>query len=214
MPEPAIRPARTHDDWRAVRDLCCATGDGGDPIAAERWPFFAELWIGPYQRLSPEWTSVAESAGRVVGYLTGCPATAAFERARARAVTLPLLARVALGRYGWTADTRRFVRQTLGLGVGPDACFAPALHQRLRADYPAHLHMNVAAGFRRAGVGGALLRRYLAELTARGVPGVHLFCGPGPLAFYARAGFAELAAVDLPRLRVYALARRLVTPGQ
>jgi len=76
-----VRAAKSPADWQAVRSLCCRTGNGGDPIDPTRWPLFAELWIGPYQRLVPEWTYVAEMDGRMVGYLTGCPDTAAFRRA-------------------------------------------------------------------------------------------------------------------------------------
>ena len=152
----------------------------------------------------PDWTFVAETADRLVGYLTGCPDTAAFERARALRVTLPLLARVAAGRYAWTEDTRRFVRRAFGLARLPEDRFPP----RLRADYPAHLHMNVAAGFRGRGIGAGLLTRYLEALREHGVSGVHLFCGPGPLRFYQRHGFAEVGHLDLQGgLRVFALTR-------
>ena len=97
-----VRVARTAADWQAVRTLCCQTGNGGDPIDPARWPLFGDLWIGPYQRLVPEWTYVAEAEDRIVGYLTGCPDTAALRRARRFRVTLPLLVGIACGRYGWT----------------------------------------------------------------------------------------------------------------
>ena len=202
-----IRAARAAD-WPAIRELCCRTGDGGDPVARARWPFFAELWIGPYQRLRPGWTSVAETPAGLAGYLTGCPDTPAFERARAFRITLALLAAVALGRYGWTVDTRRFVRQAVGLARPADAAFPPALAATLRRDYPAHLHMNVAAEARGRGIGGALLEAHLDALRAHGVPGVHLFCGPAPLDFYARHGFALLGRLELADgFRVHACAR-------
>jgi GNAT superfamily N-acetyltransferase len=204
-----IRPART-GDWAAIRRLCCLTGDGGNPIEPERWSFFAEVWMGTYERLAPDWICVAEGSGGITGYLTGCPDTVAFERSRAFRVTLPLLARVAAGRYGWTADTRRFVRRAFGLARAAEDRFPHALLATLDARYPAHLHMNVASGFRGQGIGGALLTRYVETLRAHGVPGVHLFCGPGPLAFYTRHGFEPLGRLDLADgFRVYALARRL-----
>jgi hypothetical protein len=206
----AVRVARDPGDWHAVRTLCCLTGAAGEPIAAERWPFFAEVWIRPYQRLRPGWTYVAEQGGRVVGYLTGCPDTRRFQRERRWRVTLPLLAAVLRGRYATTADTRRFVRRALGLAPAAEARFPVRLRARLAREYPAHLHVNVAAGARGAGVGRALLDAYLDDLRARAVPGVHLFCGPGPLGFYAGAGFRDLAALEpASGTRVHLLGRRL-----
>lgn len=92
-----IRRARTPEDWRAIHELCGRTGAGGECIERSRWPFFGELWVGPYRRLAPDWAYVAEQAGAIVGYLTGCRDTPAFRRALGLAVTLPLLVRVAEG---------------------------------------------------------------------------------------------------------------------
>jgi GNAT superfamily N-acetyltransferase len=197
-------------DWPAIRELACLTGDGGDPIEPRRRPFFADEWIGAYQRLAPDWTYVAEEAGGLAGYLTGCPDTVAFERARAFRITLPLLVRLAAGRYGWTVDTRRFVRRAFGLARPAEACFPADLLATLPARYPAHLHMNVAAGYRGRGLGTALMARYLAALREAGTPGVHLFCGTGPLGFYRQQGFEELASLALrDGVRLHALGRRL-----
>ena len=76
--------------------------------------------------------------------------------------------------------------------------------------YPAHLHMNVDAEYRRRGIGAVLIERYARELGAARVPGVHLFCGAEPRPFYARNGFTELAALELRGGRwVYVMGRRL-----
>lgn len=66
-------------DAPAVRRLCAETGQQGDPVPAEEADAFAERWAGPYLKLRPDWTFVAEEDGRVVAYLTGCPDSAAFE---------------------------------------------------------------------------------------------------------------------------------------
>lgn len=208
-----IRVAQAAADWSAIRSLCCRTGNGGDPIARDRWPLFGELWIGPYQRVVPGWTYVAEVRGRVVGYLTGCPDTAAFRRARRFRVTLRLLLAIAGRRYAWTADARRTVALALRLRRGTEVQLAPRLPADLPQRHPAHLHMNVEAEYRRHGLGTALIERYARDLTAMGVPGIHLFCGPGPRAFYERNGFRELAAIEVgPGRWVYALGRRLGGP--
>ena len=205
-----VRVSRTAADWQAVRTLCCQTGSGGNPIDPVRWPLFADLWIGPYQRLVPQWTYVAEVEGRIVGYLTGCPDTAAFRRARRFRVTLPLLIGIALGHYGWTSDARRTVRLALRLGRGVESRLAPRLPAGFAHTHPAHLHMNVDAGYRRRGIGALLIERYVRDLGEAGVPGVHLFCGSEPQPFYARNGFTDLAALELGSgLAVYVMGRRL-----
>jgi len=205
-----VRVAKTAADWHAVRTLCCETGNGGNPIDRNRWPLFGDLWIGPYQRLVPTWTYVAEADGRVVGYLTGCPDTAAFRRARRFRVTLPLLVRIAVGRYGWTSDARRTVRLALRLGRGVESRLAPSMPSGFAHTYPAHLHMNVDAEYRRQGIGARLIERYARALAEAGVPGVHLFCGAEPRPFYARNGFTDLAELELaPGRGVYVMGRRL-----
>lgn len=209
-PDVDVRAVRTAEDWRAVRELCCRTGDAGNPIEASRWAFFAELWVGPYQRVVPEWTLVADRGGEVVGYLTGCPDTAAFRRDCALSVTLPLLGRIARGEFGWSRDTRRFVRRTLRLTRGPEARLSHRLPAATWRAYPAHLHMNVDARLRGQGVGRRLVERYLAALAAERRPGVHLFCGAMARGFYLQLGFEELARLEFrPDVRVYALGRRV-----
>jgi GNAT superfamily N-acetyltransferase len=208
------RLAKTAADWQAVRSLCCRTGNGGDPIDPARWPLFTELWVGTYQRLMPEWTYVAEVDGRVVGYLTGCPNTAALRRARRFRVTLPLLVAIAFRRYPWNTDARRTVRLAFRLGRGIESRLAPHLPADFARAYPAHLHMNIEAEYRRRGVGAALIERYARDLRTASVPGVHLFCGEAPRPFYLRNGFTDLAALEVSRGRwVYTLGRRLADPG-
>ena len=204
-----VRPAGTAD-WGAVRDLCCLTANAGNPIERPRWPFFAELWIGPYQRIVPEWTYVAEVAGQVVGYLTGCPDTVAFRRARPLRCTAPLLLRVAAGRFGWGSDPRRFVRRTLRREQGPEERLLARLPAGFLVDYPAHLHVNAAAGWRGRVVGRRLIERYVGDLRARRVRGVHLFCGAAARGFYLRLGFEELGSLPLRSgAGIHALGRRL-----
>ena len=207
---PLVRVAKTAADWQTVRNLCCRTGNGGDPIDPVRWPLFAELWIGPYQRLAPDWTYVAEADGQVVGYLTGCPDTAAFRQARRLRVTLRLLVAIACRRYTWNADARRTVELALRLRRDAESRLAAGLPSGLTRTHPAHLHMNVEAEYRRQGTGAALIARYARDLGAAGVPGIHLFCGAAPRRFYARHGFTDLAGCEVsPGRWVYALGRRL-----
>lgn len=212
-PPAVIRVAGSAADWAAIRSLCCRTGNRGEPIDPSRWPLFAELWIGPYQRIVPRWTFVAEVEGRVAGYLTGCPDTAEFRRARRLRATLPVLIGIALHRYPWNAEARRTVALALHLRRGTEARLGPGLPPGLPRTHPAHLHMNVEAEFRRHGIGAQLIQRFVSELRAAGVPGVHLFCGAGPRAFYLRNGFTELAAGEaFPGRWVYTLGRRLGDP--
>lgn len=190
--------------WQAIRQLCCRTGDNGRPIAPERWDFFPKIWIDPYEKLLPQWTYVAE-ADRVVAYLTGCPDTATFARKRFFQCTLPLLAEIVGRSRRLSPDARRFVRWALGLEKKAEFHFPPEIRREIKRRYPAHLHMNVDAPWRGAGVGTRLIGQCLSDLRSAGVPGIHLYCGPDPREFYLRRGFQELGKILFHGTPVYAL---------
>ena len=77
---------------------------------------------------------MAEANGQVVGYLTGCPDTAAFRRARRLRVTLPLLVRIAFRRYSWNTDARRAVTLALRLRRGVESRLEATRAPRGRPD--------------------------------------------------------------------------------
>jgi len=195
----SIRLARP-EDWLSIREICCKTGNAGKPIDRVRWPFFGELWVGPYQKLLSDWCFVAESDHQILGYLTGCPNSTAFERKKALLFTPSLLLQILVGnflrnKFPKNNDTRRFVRRSLGIEKGPEACFSEPTHQRLRDEYPAHLHINLDENARGRGLGKQLQETYFEALREKGVPGVHLFCGANPVPFYEKTGFSILKKI-------------------
>ena len=195
--------------WAAVRELCCRTGNNGAPIAAARWDLFARIWVEPYEKLLPQWTYVAESGGAIVGYLTGCPDSARFHRMKWWRATLPLALAIAGGRYRHTAGAREFLKRAIGLGRTPEGCLSREAGRAIAHDYPAHLHINMAADQRRQGAGRRLVESYFADLRRSGVAGVHLFCGPDPVEFYRRLGFQKLEEIKLNGTVTFALGARL-----
>ena len=195
--------------WTAVGELCCRTGNGGDPIANEGWELFTRIWVEPYRILQPEWCYIALADRRVVGYLTGCVDTASFKRRRLLRCTLPLLWQIARGRYRGDAYGKRFVHQVLRLEKSAETSFSRSITRRLRLEFPAHLHINVDADFRRGRVGARLIERFVDDLRQRQVSGVHLFCGARPVPFYTRVGFDELAVISARGSSVHAMALRL-----
>ncbi len=195
-------------EWRAVKELCCRTGNNGAPIAPDRWQFFGRLWIEPYEKICPQWTYVAEAGALVVGYLTGCPNTRAFVRAKLRRFALPLLIDIALGRYPGSGDARRYVRQILRLERSPESLVPSEIREAISREYPAHLHMNVEAAWRGLGVGTKLIARYFYDLQSANISGVHLYCGADPVPFYRRQGFGELARTIFRDRPLYALGHR------
>ena len=204
-----ISPKLDTDVWTAISDLCCRTGNGGDPIDRERWELFGRIWIEPYRKLLPDWCYVALVDRRVIGYLTGCPDTAWFARRCFVRCRLPLLLQIAFGRYRSDPYGKRFARQELRWEKSPERSFSAAIRRRLQFEFPAHLHMNVDAEFRRSGVGARLIERFVNDLRQRQVSGVHLFCAAPPLPFYHHMGFDELAVISVRGAPVYALGLRL-----
>lgn len=220
-----IRAGLERSDWEFVHEVCCRTGNAGEPLGdPARWRFFGEQWVGPYEKLRPEWTLIAEEAGagtaRPLGYLTGCPDTREFEREKRWLFDLPLDLRIRLGAFARTADTDRFLSRFEGSFLrpprnpGPEAMFRLRHGERATAtvheEFPAHLHMNLLPEGRGKGVGRQLVDAYCSVLAARGVPGIHLYCGPKPREFYQRCGFGLLDEIEFkPGVPIYRLGLRI-----
>lgn len=65
------------------------------------------------------------------------------------------------------------------------------------AQYPAHLHVNVAEGVRSGGIGSRLIASFVADLRRAGIVGVHLVTGRNSrnIPFYQRNGFSLLKVI-------------------
>ncbi|MGD9667944.1 MAG: GNAT family N-acetyltransferase [Hyphomicrobiaceae bacterium] len=57
--------------------------------------------------------------------------------------------------------------------------------------YPAHLHINLRHDMRGLGLGSVLVERFVEDVSAAGLPGVHVVTGAGlrNVGFYRRNGF-------------------------
>lgn len=57
--------------------------------------------------------------------------------------------------------------------------------------FPAHLHINLHRDYRGRGLGGLLISRFVADVAAAGLPGVHVVTGAGlrNVGFYRQNGF-------------------------
>ena len=83
--------------------------------------------------------------------------------------------------------------------------------------FPAHLHINLATGFRNRGIGARLIEAFAAEARAAGAPGMHVVTGEGMrnVRFYLRCGFAEQGSALWNGRRILFLGRELTAciPG-
>jgi ribosomal protein S18 acetylase RimI-like enzyme len=88
---------------------------------------------------------------------------------------------------------------------------ALALFRDLLNDYPAHLHINAHPSAQGQGVGLQLVAAFLADLTARQAPGVHIVTAPDAhnVAFYDKNGFDFKETRTLGKTPVLFMGRKL-----
>jgi len=158
------------EDRAELRKICYDAGLMGDPIDPYFGclDFFADYRLNYHTDYEPESTFVAEMNGRVVGYLAGCRNTS-MERQMQKRIIFP-----------------RMVLKLLALGYKIDNRFFSFMWRYLRSmwrgefleppmeEFPAHLHMNMADGFRGAGIGSKLMAVYLDYLLENNVKGLYL----------------------------------------
>lgn len=174
-------------DRADVAEICLKTGDsGGDATGMYvSDDLLADIFVLPYVELEPDLAFVVDTGERVAGYAVAVADTRAFIE-RFRAEWLP----------GFTAKYQRSEHPTtpsddlIEVGRKPDRMMIPEIDE-----YPAHLHIDLLPELQGQGFGRRLIRTLLAELRARGVPGVHLgvsLSNTGARAFYHRLGFRPL----------------------
>lgn len=144
-------------DRAALREIACETAD----VAFPDREILADLLTRYYTDIAPQHSWVAEDAGHIVGYLTGCLDTRRYLRAMAtRIVPAALCKALARGRLGQFGPLLR----------RPKGDFR---RTQILAEYPAHLHVNFRPSHRGRGGGGELIERFLRQAAEAGVAGVH-----------------------------------------
>jgi ribosomal protein S18 acetylase RimI-like enzyme len=182
-----------HDDQAAIAEICARTifhSEGEPPedptTIAEADRLTAYVYALPYTVLEPELVFVAETEGRVVGYILGTSNTHRFvDRITSEWIPqasglLPLLE---------GEPTTRIERLRRALHH-PEYMLQPHV-----ADYPAHLHIDLLPEAQGLGLGRQLMTSFLDALAAQGVPSVHLGVARenlGARAFYHKLGFHEI----------------------
>jgi ribosomal protein S18 acetylase RimI-like enzyme len=171
--------------------IAADTAAFGEPVEAflDDRQLFCDVVYRYYLDFEPEraWVAVIESD--VVGFLVGCTDTVRRNRLMATRLAPRLAWDLLRRRYRVGRRTWQYVRQMLGAGIRREF---PKIDG---AQYPAHLHMNVAAASRGAGAGRRLLEAHLAQLRTLDVPGVHLrttSLNAAAVALYTRNGFCLL----------------------
>lgn len=83
------------------------------------------------------------------------------------------------------------------------------------AQYPAHLHINLAPAFRSRGVGAQLVETFAARARAAGAAGMHVVTGKAlrNVGFYTRCGFSQQATARWNDGDIVFLGRKLAAPA-
>jgi GNAT superfamily N-acetyltransferase len=186
-PTPFIRQA-TPADRDAIFEICLKTADNGSDASHlysdPRLPGF--IWAAPYHALRPDFAFVIDGGEGALGYAVAAADTANFFHQLEREWWPGVRAEIANLKPTKPNDER-----AINLICRPEGKDPAML-----AGYPAHLHINLLPSVQRGGWGRKLVETVLAEMRAKGVPGLHLGVSSGNmkvLGFYEKLGFREVA---------------------
>lgn len=183
---------------RDLVDICYRTGYFGEDLTGRNLfndrLLFALRFVLYYPTVEPNLTFVAvdPDRGRAVGYICGTYDTERQMKEYARRFRGKLLRRMHL--VSRVRYPESYVRMRGWLPGKADGALPEYV-----ADYPGHLHINILSDYQGRGIGRQLMDRFLGELRARGVAGVHLGTSEAnykAVPFYDRYGFKRIASVE------------------
>jgi ribosomal protein S18 acetylase RimI-like enzyme len=158
---------------------------------------FADLWTSFYTDSDARATSVIADGDVTMGYLTGALNEHSYRRAMPRIVLAALIGAAGRGNL-FSSRALAFIM------INGRLLWEGSSHRAdLRADYPAHFHINLESKLRGAGWGRRLVERFLEQASSAGVSGVR---GAVAEANARACGFLEsLGFLRLDRQRTFAL---------
>ena len=189
---PLIRAARP-SDLDDLYEVCLRTGAAGEDASGlyENLRLLGEIYVGPYLVMPDGIGFVAIDHFGAAGYVLAAVDTRSFEDWCERE---------------WWPGLRARYPDPGPEPQSPDEKLIAEIHrpERARPDlvsrFPAHLHIDLLPRLQGRGVGRKMMERILADLGARGVPGVHLGAEAAnhrAIGFYHHLGFAVLEADPL-----------------
>ncbi|MEO3785976.1 GNAT family N-acetyltransferase [Actinocorallia sp. B10E7] len=182
----AIREFRPGDE-AAVYDICLRTGASGEDathLYADP-ELLGHVFAGPYLRLCPEFASVVDEGGEVLGYILGAPDTRGFET-RCEAEWWPPLRERYPDPVSPATPDERMMRAIHHFHPAPDA---------IVEEYPSHLHIDLLPQTQGKGYGRRLMERLRDQLRRSGSPGLHLGVSPAntrAVGFYEALGLTRV----------------------
>jgi ribosomal protein S18 acetylase RimI-like enzyme len=175
-------------DRGAVYDICVETADAGRGVRGRYSTddLVPDVVAGPYLFLEPAHAYVLDNGGRAVGYVIGTASTPDFV-AGYQERWLPRLRARYQPPSGPPVTEEEHRLDTM---FHPERWLLPEL-----VPYPAHLHINLLAGFRGLGYGRELINTFLASVAAAGAASCYLAVRQANVnarRFYAKLGWRPI----------------------
>lgn len=155
--------------------FACLNSDEDDDVSESLAEFILHTFCEYYIEKEPENCFVLDDDGKAVGYII-CAEDYDKFKAVFDAEYFPRVQHLGEDRIKWATE-------------------AYMLHEKFKADYPAHLHIDILPPYQRGGNGGKLVQTLSEHLLSKGIKGVMLTTGTGNVRatnFYRKYGFEEL----------------------
>ncbi len=173
-----------------VREIAWKTAFMGQPASVffEDKEVLCDLLTRYFTDYEPQSSFVAESEGRVVGYVIGALDARHLKRVFILRMLLPLLLKALARGTFLTKKNILFLRGFL-VSFFKGELSAPDFS----GGYPATLHINLDDAQRRFGTGGALMAAFLELLREKKVAGVHMATmSEAGASFFKKQGFTAV----------------------
>jgi GNAT superfamily N-acetyltransferase len=188
-------------DRDSVRDIAWETAFLGEPAdfffsGKDILADFLTLYFTDYE---PDSCFVAESGGRVVGYLIGSTDCRVMESVFKKKILAGLAAKFVFSGSVFRRKNLLTIRGFLrSFFKGEFNMEDPVI------DYPATMHINLKKDFRGRGAGALLVSSFLQYLSDKGVKGVHLATMSSAAGeFFAKQGFSLLSCYPRSYFRAF-----------